>query len=58
MWSFLISRKGIFILKWLRPQLYVAYLLRKEDNPRYGEEGCYDPTCETEWHEEIIKIYR
>ena len=37
---------------------YVAYLLRREDNPRYGEEGVYDTICETEWHEEIIKIYR
>ena len=25
----------------------VAYLLRREDNPRYNEEGFYDPTCET-----------
>ena len=37
-----------------------AYLLCREDedNPRYGEEGFYDPTCETEWHEKIIKMYR
>ena len=31
----------------------VAYLLRREDNPRYKEEGFYDPTCETEWHKRL-----
>ena len=41
----------------LQTYVDVAYLLRREDNPRYGEEGFYDPTCETEWHREIIKIY-
>ena len=35
--------------------IYVAYLVRREDNPIYGEEGFYDSTCEAE---EIIKIYR
>ena len=34
---------------------YVAYLLRREDI--LGAEF-NDPTCVTEWHKEIIKIYR
>ena len=37
---------------------YVEYLWRREVNPMCGEEGFYDPTSETEWPKEIIKIYR
>ena len=38
--------------------MFVGYLWRREDNPMCGEEGVYDPISETEWPEEIIKIYR
>ena len=34
--------------------VYVAYLWHGEDNPMCGEEGFYDPTCETKWPREII----
>ena len=36
----------------------VAYLLPIETNPMCGEYWFSDPTLETEWAEEIIKIWR